>query len=327
MASTLLRCSRRSLAGALVTLLAGCGGEGVGGSGLLTPAADGDPAHLRVQGTPRQQGLWQGRLLKDEILSFHEAFQKAALAPDGDLLSPATKQRRSALLRLLEPARERLPEAARQELEGLSEGCGLPQSTLLLSELLTDLLRFGSDEALRLSGRLGQPAPGALALSLDGPLAPVVAPRLLWITRMDEKGGLLPSVTVLAWPGSLGGLLATRSDGLTLAAVECALEAGRQGLAGVPFDLSLRLAVEHAPDARAALALLAQTTAHRVAAQGPAGGAALEALCALAGDDPQPFAPDAPEEASTTFGVAWSAGTAYLTWQRGTDPRHTKPVP
>jgi hypothetical protein len=193
---------------------------------------------------------------------------------------------------------------------------------------LTDLLRFGSDDALRLSGRLGQPAAGALTLSLDGPLAPVVVPRLLWITRTDEKGGVLPSVTVLAWPGSLGGLVATRADGLTLAAVECALEVGRQGLAGVPFDLSLRLAVEEARDALDALALLAQTTAHRVAAQGPAGGVAFEALCALAGDDPLPFfAPDAALEAAPSFGVAWSAGAAYLTWQRGAALRRTKRVP
>jgi len=318
--------TRLWIAASLVTCLLGCGGEGRGGSGRLTPAADGGPAHLRVQGTPRQQGLWQGRLLKDEIASFHEAFQSAALAQDGDLLSPATKQRRVALLSLLKPARERLPERARQELEGLSEGCGLPQTTLLLSEMLTDLLRFGSDDSLRLSGRLGQPAQGALTLVLDGPLAPVVAPRLLWVTRTDEKG-VMPSVTVLAWPGSLGGLLATRADGLALAAAESPLEVGRQGLAGVPFDLSLRLAVEHAPDARAALAVLSRTTAHRVAALDPAGGAALEALCALAGDDPLPFAPDAPLEAGTTFGVAWSAGAAYLTWQRGTAPRHSRPVP
>lgn len=319
MAATLARCTRGSLAAALVTLLSGCGDEGPGGSGRLTYARVNGPTQLTVEGTPRQQGFWQGHLLRDPIRRFHEAFQKRALAQDGDLLSPATRERRAALLTLLGPARERLPEAARQELEGLSEGSGLPEATLLLSELLTDLLRFGSDDGLRLSGRLGQPAPGAVTLTFDGPLAPLVSPHLVWITRGGMEG--MPRVTVLAWPGSLGGLLATRADGLTLAAAECALESGRQGLAGVPFDLSLRLAAERAVHARAALSLLARTTAHRVVALDPAGGAAVEVLCALTGDDPLPFAPDAPSEAGTTFGVAWREGTAWLTWQSDQAPR------
>jgi hypothetical protein len=279
-------------------LLAACGGPVWTPTGTLS-GGPGERAHLVLEGTPHQQGRAQGELLRARIHAFHEAYQRALLAPDGNLLSPASRARRKELLGLLEPARRALPEAALQELEGIAEGSELPLATLLLSEMLTDLLRFQSPPGPLLEGelRVSPAAPDGLELRLSGPLAEVVRPHLLWITRPAR--GQRPAVTVLAWPGSLGGLLAARADGLALLAVETPLEVGRQALAGVPFDLSLRLAAERAADVLEAHALLARTTAHRVLlAGGPDLRAARTALCALAGEDLEPVqAPQGQDDA------------------------------
>ena len=278
------------LAGPLVVLLlAACGARAEPVTGTLNEDPEGGRSHLVLQGTPRQMGFAQGRLLRARIHAFHEAWQKALLAQDGDLLSPQTRARRRDLTTLLEPARRSLPEAALQELEGLAEGSGLPLTTLLLSEMLTDFLRFQTPPGALLEGSLSlSPLDGrSPVLRLQGPLADLVRPQLLWITRPARPGGL--PVTVLAWPGSLGGLVAVRSDGLVLMAVEQPLEIGRQGLAGVPFDLSLRLAAERAADARAARALLSGTTAHRVLLADLGSGHVDCTLCALAGEDQAPL--------------------------------------
>jgi hypothetical protein len=262
-------------------LLLGCGGKDTPAAGRLEVA--GTRAHLIVEGTPREQGLAQGRLLRNRIHAFHEAWHKALLAPGGDLLAPAVQERKRGLLALLGPARRHLPESARQELAGLAEGCGLPEPTLLLSEMLTDLLRFSEPPSPLVAGRVERSGEAKAWLTLEGPLAPLLRERLVWITRRASAD--VPAVTVLTWPGSLGGLLAARADGLALLALEEALEPGRQGLAGVPFDLSLRLAAERATDAQDALGLLSTTTAHRVVALDLARRTGLEALVALTGED------------------------------------------
>ncbi|MFM8979594.1 MAG: hypothetical protein ACKOSS_03930, partial [Planctomycetia bacterium] len=96
--------------------LAGCGRPQPEGEGWLLAGAGGAPDHLVLLGAPREQGAWQAYLLGPRVAAFHEAWQRALLATDGDLLSPATRAPRPDLLRLLEPARAALPERARDEL-------------------------------------------------------------------------------------------------------------------------------------------------------------------------------------------------------------------
>jgi hypothetical protein len=307
------------LSAATALSVTACGGPEGGENAALVRAVAGDLLVLR--GAPREQGRQQGRVLKPEILALHEQWQRAALARDGDLLSAATRERRAGLLRLVDEVERRLPEAARQELDGLAEGCGLPARTLLLTEVMTDLLRFGHGEAALLTGALAWDATARRArIDLEGPWADLLATRLLWIRR--ERAGAAPCVTVLAWPGSLGGLIAVRRDGLALLALETPLDAGRQSLAGVPFRLGLRLAAERAADATEALALLPRTTAQRVLAVDLAAGAAQSALLALAGEDAPPATSaraDGPGR-PRAHGVAWIDGApALLGWLESQD--------
>lgn len=327
-ASRLARCARRlaalaALLGALACLAA-CGRPQPEGQGWLIAGAQGAPDHLVLVGTAREQGAWQAWLLGPRVGAFHEAWQRALVAQDGNLLSPATRARRADLLRLLEPARAALPERAREELAALSIGSGLPEPTLLLSEMLTDLLRYADRPGARLDGRLARTAAAEAWLALEGPLAEVLRPHLVWITRRASRED--PGSTVLAWPGSLGALAAVRPDGLALLAHEVPLEPGRQALKGVPFDLSLRLALERAPGrgeqdvrarlpgplagpgaAQALLVALTPSTAHRVLALDLAAGTGREALWALVGEDAVD-APLSPAPPAPAHGLRWQDG-------------------
>lgn len=143
-----LRSPLAVLAGAtLLGLLGACGGPATGGGGTLRPGgADGPGDHLRLEGTPYQVGWWQGHLLRERALALHEGWQRDAFAADGDLASPATQERRRQALLLVDPVLPLLPETVREELQGLSDATGLPVRTLLLTELLTDVLRFTERE-------------------------------------------------------------------------------------------------------------------------------------------------------------------------------------
>lgn len=298
-----LRSPLAVLAGAtLLGLLGACGGPATGGGGTLRPGgADGPGDHLRLEGTPYQVGWWQGHLLRERALALHEGWQRDAFAADGDLASPATQERRRQALLLVDPVLPLLPETVREELQGLSDATGLPVRTLLLTELLTDVLRFTEREPRLLGGALAAAAPErGLLLALHGPFAERLQRDLLWITRPAAAGR--PPVTVLAWPGSLGGLLAGRRDGLVAGLHEEPRRPEEQVLRGVPMRIALRLALERAAGPAEVLALLPRTTGHRVVAwrlDEPAGLAQLRAhvgeeAAAWPGPVGAPGAPPAP---------------------------------
>lgn len=281
------------LAGLLLTLTGpGCGGPSVGGSGTLRATGEGGPGdHLVLAGTPYEQGWWHGHVLRPRILALHEAWQRAAFAEDGDLASPDSQERRRLALLLVDPVLPLLPESVRRELEGLSDGSGLPVRTLLLTELLTDVLRFTEDEPRLLGGLVMHDLDEhAVLLGLHGPFAALVEPALLWITRPAAAGQ--PPVTVLAWPGSLGALVAGRSDGLAAALAEAPRKKEEQVLRGVPMKIALRLAAERAVSAATLLALLPRTTGHDVVAWDLREPRGLEQQVAHVGGEPHAWPVD-----------------------------------
>lgn len=310
--------------------LGGCGEPAVGGSGLLAAVEGGGAGdHLTLAGTPYEMGWWHGHLLRDPIRALHEEWQRRAFALDGDLTSAATQARRQAALSLVDPVlAKHLPEAVRQELQGLSDACGLPVRTLLLTEMLTDILRFTEDPARVLLGndQWGPAVEGARLVPL-GPWAELLADRWLWVTRRGADG---PAVTVLTWPGGLGGVLAVRADGALLLAPEVPPLPGREGLAGVPFRISVRLAGALGGPPATRLGALARTTGHLVLAADLALGVGVRQLVASTGDDPRDAAPhetptggaDAP--AWRLMHDAWmsarrSAPLVFRVWRAGPD--------
>jgi hypothetical protein len=310
-------------------LLGGCGEADVGGAGELLPVGGGGAGdHLVLTGTPYEMGWWHGRLLRDRIRALHEDWQRRVFALDGDLLSPATKARRAAALALVEPVLEKhLPEDVRREYDGLAAGCGLPVRTLVLTEMLTDVLRFTEPTPRLLVGAHLRDRNRVLLVP-DGPWRDLLADEWVWITRRPT--GSARGTTVLAWPGSLGAVLAARADGVLALATAASVDPGREGLAGVPFRVSLRRAVERGADPAAVLAALARTTAHGALALDLAKDAGLSQLVALVGDDPVTLPPGQddegrgtwhrryPMEAPAQFGADWRDGALRVsTWESG----------
>jgi hypothetical protein len=324
---------------------AGCADPGVGGSGELVRAAGGGAGdHLTLAGTPYEMGWWHGHLLKDRIRALHEEWQKQAFALDGDLLSSATKERRAAALALVDPVLQKhLPEEVRREYEGLAAGCGLPVRTLLLTEMLTDILRFTEKAPRLLTGRdvRRRPDEGVL-LALDGPWQNLLAPHWTWITRKPTSG--TRGTTVLTWPGSLGASLAARADGLVALEREEAMEAGRESLAAAPFRVSLRRALERSDDPAALLGALARTTAHQVLAVDLAKDVGLRQRIAMAGEEPTDAPAPPPMDPSDSmsglaalhrelvcatgcFGARRRDEATWVTWQTGATPERSLRVP
>jgi hypothetical protein len=220
-------------------------------------------------------GWWQGRLLRDRIRALHPVWQERALrtASGG---SPARAARLRDWLRLYtSKTLALLPERVRQELDGLAEATGLGAEELLLTDVLRDALRFHEGPPQLLGGDLGASGDGAaLDWSPSGPDAVTLEAERVLVERRPEGGS--PTL-VLAWPGSLGGLAGFGARGVALASSEVPGPEQRHSLKGVPFGVSLRLALEEAPDARDAVERLSRTTSHRVVAVEPGARVALAA--------------------------------------------------
>ncbi len=261
------------LLGALI--FGGCGDPVVGGSGTWMAGRsteDGALPRLVVRGTPYEMGWWQGRLLREAIRDLHPDWQDAALGTGdgGDVL-------RRAFAVYVDQVRRRLPEVARQELDGLAAGSGLAAEALLLTEVMRDGLRFhGADVADGRRERLE----GILAVEGRDPLRLLLAPtgrdavlleRAILVERHPIEG---PVTTLLAWPGSLGGIAGCAdTTGRAVLAVEVAADLQRQSLLDAPFTLLLRRALEGGPagDDDVLDRLGGATTWRALVANGPAG--------------------------------------------------------
>jgi len=242
---------RTLLLAALLTLVPGCGERPLGGSGRLVGR------HLLLAGTPHEMGVWQGRLLGPRIRAFHARWQAQACGGGerGAALQEACRVYADQALR-------RLPERLRQELDGLAAGSGLPAEDLLLTEGLGDGLRFHAIPP-RLRGHLAA-AQGPRALLVpSGPDAALLADELLLVERRPAEG---EPTLVVAWPGSLGGLAGASAGGLAFLAAAVPAPVTNQSLAGSPFSLYARRALERATSAEDLVERLGGATAWRLLA-------------------------------------------------------------
>jgi len=212
-------------------------------------------------------GWWQGRLLRDAIRDLHPAWHRAALG-DGE----RGETLRSACRVYVDQVRRRLPEAIRQEVDGLAAGSGVDADTLLLTEVMRDGLRFHppqEDEAPRLGGLLAveQGEPPTLLLAPTGPDAAMLLERGIVVERHPAEGR---ATILVAWPGSLGGVAGYAASGHAVLAAEVAVPLARQSLREAPFSLRLRLALERADTVSDLVDRLGGATASRVlVAHGP----------------------------------------------------------
>lgn len=239
--------------GALLVAMAACGEPERGGHGRLQ---EGGLRILEVGGSPYEMGYWHGRLLRDEIRDLVGPWTRHNLrlvTGGGDGSAGASAEVLEHLRHYAETSLWQLPEQARQEIEGLSEGSGVAALDLVQLGLLQDALRVHVTSQ-------GPFLPGALAAWL--PAGDAKTPRRSFATWRGSDAAFLedrwvlihrkpdvgPETVVLTTPGSLGmvaGITGTRREVLV---VETESSADLRGFGrGVPVGLGARLAMERSP--------------------------------------------------------------------------------
>lgn len=204
------------------------------GAGRLERGPGGVPI-LHLRGTPEEMGAQHGHLLEGEI---------RALTSYVRSFVPA-RERPAALARARELFLAATPPDHLREARALAEAAGLPLDELLFAQWFTDLYRLfactcvgtPSDEGPLLARNLDFPGMGWL-----GRYSLVVAAR---------PAGKRPYLSV-SWPGLLG-VLSGMNEGVALAVM---VVHRAEPVAGVPFQLAFRRALEEAGDAGEVEALL-----------------------------------------------------------------------
>ncbi|MHC5009910.1 MAG: C45 family peptidase [Planctomycetota bacterium] len=275
----------RPLVGALfLTLLAtGCGEREVGGFGRLSTLGDEHPVpHVVVSGTPYEMGYWQGRLLRDRIASLHEAWQELAFSHGAG--PERAKALRASCRVYASEMLKRMPEALRQELQGLADGSGVDPGRLLLTAVLRDGLRFHDGAARLLTAELSAaPDAGLVRIRPYGEEAARLADAWVLVERRPRRG---ERTLVWTWPGSLGGVAGVAGSGLVLLSSERALPVEEQRLADTPFTVLLRRSLERATRTAELIGPLEGSTGHLVVAADLVGGACLQARVGLLPERP-----------------------------------------
>lgn len=245
---TLRRSAACTVVGLLMALGSGCGEPVVGGSGRLVPGKAGAPDKLILTGSPYEMGWWHGKLLGRRIRALHETWQRLAIGRSvgatGDLSRSAAGDIRESIDLFLDIALDRLPETARQELDGMAAATGMSASELLFTEVMRDGLRV---QIKNLEPRL----PGGIA-AVDGPVegrivwtgpdAALLADAMIVIQRVPDEGTASVSV---AWPGALGAIAALSAKRVAVLACEAMVDKDMRGFGrGVPFTIAARTAIE-----------------------------------------------------------------------------------
>jgi hypothetical protein len=271
-------------------------------------------------------GWWQGRLLRDRIRRHHERAEALLAA------GPAGPSLVTTMDAYVAQTLARMPEALRQELDGLAAGSGVPARDLLRAEVMRDGLRFHEGRARPFGGLLLSTDGGRALLALPRGEAAALGSDLVLVGRRPPGGA---ATLVVAWPGSLGGFAGASSRGLGYVALEAEADLRRQRIGDVPFSALARRALERADSAGDLLARLSGTTAHGVLVlDGPGGRAhagttglvveegadlALAATTAVLTDLPPDAPAETPPSSFEEARAAWGAGLPWFSVAWGGD--------
>ncbi len=155
-------------------------------------------------GTPRQIGLRHGRVLRQEIHYLHRAYQEKFLKfAGGSLTKPVL---------VLGARKLKIPDAMKEEMEGIADGCGLPYDEILLANTFFDMKKM-----LFCTTVAAQGADGFFARNLDFPGFGVLHKHTVVFSLPGEKGTRMAFVTFPSLVGSLSGI---NSRGLACAVME-----------------------------------------------------------------------------------------------------------
>jgi dienelactone hydrolase len=228
----------------VLAVLALCPAPGRADEPVTTPAP---PAALRAADA-RGLGRAHGQRFREPIRSLLAALETALTTPapvDGS--DPM-----AAVLTAARTAAQGMPEALREEIEGIAEGAGQPVDAVLLLNLWPNLATLPDGTRLALAPPAGANfVAGGLATTtgellhgttLDTPFAAALRPWIQTIVVEPPTGR--PFVTV-GWPGMVGTLCAMNTAGLTISAESLPAAEVPTG-SGLPLCLLLRDVIQHA---------------------------------------------------------------------------------
>jgi len=184
---------------------------------------------LRVSGTPREMGYQHGAALKPQIhflyTQYYEAMVKRLVGEtDLEAWAHATE--------------EFIPEAYREEMRGLAEGCGLSYDQVLLVNTMVDRFQTVMCSTVVAAGDATKDGEVYFGRNLDFPGRNILQ-RMTIVLEWEPEGGT-PLVSV-TWPGVLGVLSGMNANGVAGATMQ--IHRGRERRPGLPYMLMYREAL------------------------------------------------------------------------------------
>jgi predicted choloylglycine hydrolase len=187
---------------------------------------------LRLSGTPREMGFQHGAALKSQIhflyREYHEAMVKRVVGQE-ELLSWA---------KATEPF---IPEALKEEMQGLAEGSCLPYEEILVVNTAIDRFQTIACSTVVAAGDATKDGTVYFGRNLDFPGRNILQRMSVVIVWSPGSGPQLAAVT---WPGLIGVLSGMNSEGV--AGATMLVHKGRARRPGLPYLLMYREALSAA---------------------------------------------------------------------------------
>lgn len=187
---------------------------------------------LRLSGTPREMGFQHGAALKAQIRflyrEYHEAMVKRVVG----------QEELEAWAKATEPF---IPEAMKEEMKGLAEGCGIPYEEILLVNTAIDRFQTVACSTVVAAGDATKDGKVYFGRNLDFPGRNILQRMSVVIVWSPGSGPQLAAVT---WPGLIGVLSGMNSEGV--AGATMLVHRGRARRPGLPYLLMYRHALSSA---------------------------------------------------------------------------------
>lgn len=187
---------------------------------------------LRLSGTPREMGFQHGAALKPQIRflyrEYHEAMVKRVVG----------QEELEAWAKATEPF---IPEAMKEEMKGLAEGCGIPYEEILLVNTAIDRFQTVACSTVVAAGDATKDGKVYFGRNLDFPGRNILQRMSVVIVWSPGSGPQLAAVT---WPGLIGVLSGMNSEGV--AGATMLVHKGRARRPGLPYLLMYRHALSSA---------------------------------------------------------------------------------
>lgn len=193
---------------------------------------DGIPV-VRLSGTPHEMGRQHGTIFREQIRFLETEYVEAMVAPavggEGKLLEWARSVEKF------------IPEAYRQELQGIAEGAGMTYERVLVANTMVDRFQTLMCSTVVASGAATKDREVYFGRNLDFPGRRVL--HRMTVVIVYEREGATPVVSV-TWPGLVGVLSGMNGHGVCGATM--LIHRGKPLRPGMPYMIMYREALSRA---------------------------------------------------------------------------------